>query len=83
MPTHASYCYVQKDWSIAPKQMKLWRFFKIEGFVMIYIVLPLRPIYIGKRRTTFAKTHGLEVKCLYKEHVGEHIVNLGNILGTH
>jgi len=63
--------------------MKLWRLLQIEGFVLIYIVPPLGPTYIGERRTTFAKAHGLEVMCLYREHVGEHIVNLGNILGTH
>ncbi len=83
MPTHALHCYVQEDWPIAPKKMKLWRFLKIEGFVLIYIVPPLGPTYIGERRTTFAKAHGLEVRCLYGEHVGEHIVNLGNISGTH
>jgi hypothetical protein len=63
--------------------MKLWRLLKIEGSVLIYIVHPLGPTYIGERRITFAKTHGLEVKCLYGEHVGEHIMNLGNISGTH
>ncbi len=26
-----------------------------------------------------AKAYGLKVRCLYGEHVGEHIVNLGNI----
>jgi hypothetical protein len=62
--------------------MKLWRLLKIEGFVLIYIVPPLGPTYIGERRTTFVKAQGLKVRCLYGEHVGEHIVNLGNILGT-
>jgi hypothetical protein len=47
------------------------------------IVPPLGPTYIGERKITFAKAHGLEVRCLYGEHVAEHIVNLGNILGTH
>ncbi len=63
--------------------MKLWRLLQIEGSVLIYIIPPLGLTYIGEKRTTFAKAHGLEVRCLYKEHVGEHIVNLGNILGTH
>ncbi len=62
--------------------MKLWRLLKIEGSVLIYVVPPLGPTYIGERRTTFVKTHGLEVRCLYEEHVEEHIVNLGNISGT-
>jgi hypothetical protein len=66
-----------------PKKMKLWRFFKIEGYVLMYIVPLLGPNYIGERRTTFAKTYGLKVRCLYEEHVREHVVNLGNILGTH
>jgi len=83
LPTHALHCYVQEDWPITPKKMKLWRLFKIEGSILIYIVPPLGPTYISGGRTTFAKTHGLEVRCLYEEHVGEHIVNLGNISGTH
>ncbi len=83
LPTHALHYYVQKDWPIAPKKMKLRRLFKIEGFVLIFVVPPLGPTYIGERRTTFAKTHGLEVMCLYGKHVGEHIVNLGNNSRTH
>jgi hypothetical protein len=83
LPTHALHCYVQEDWPIVPKKMKLWRLLKLEGYGLIYIVPPLGPTYIGERRTTFAKTHGLEVRCLYREHVREHIVNSGNVLGTH
>jgi hypothetical protein len=41
------------------------------------------PNYIGERRTTFAKTYALKVRCLYGEHVREHVMNLGNISGTH
>jgi hypothetical protein len=33
--------------------------------------------YIGERRTTFAKAYGIKLSCY-----GEHIGNLGNILGT-
>jgi hypothetical protein len=73
LPTHALHCYVQKDWPIAPKKMKLWRLFKIKGFILIHIVPPLGPTYIGERKTTFAKACGLEVMCLYREHVREHI----------
>ncbi len=51
----------------------------MEGYVLMYIVPPIRPSYIGERRTTFAKPYGLQVRCLYGEHVGEHI---GNPLGT-
>ncbi len=81
MPTHGVHYYVQEDWPIAPEKMKIMEIFlKIKGSVLIYIVPPLGPTYIGERRTTFVKAHGLEVRCLYKEHVGEHIVNLG--LGT-
>jgi len=69
----------QFDPPITPKKMKLWRLLKIEGSVLMYMVPPLRPTYIGES----AKAYGLKVKCLYGEHVGEHIVNLGNILGTH
>ena len=63
--------------------MKLWRLLKIEGSVLMYIGPPLRPDYLVVRRTIFAKTYGMKVRCLYGEHVGEDIVNLGNILGTH
>jgi hypothetical protein len=73
----------QFDWPIAPKKMKLRRLLKTEGSVLMYIVSPLRPTYIGERRITFAKAYGIKVRCLYGEHVEEHIVNLGNILGTH
>jgi hypothetical protein len=52
--------------------MKLWRLLKIEGYVLIYIVPPLGPTYIDERRTTFAKTDGLKMRCLYREHVREH-----------
>ncbi len=75
MPTHALQCYVQADWPIAPKKVKLWRLLRIEGSVLIYIDPPLGRTYIGERRTTFAKAHGLEVRCLYGEHVGEHFEN--------
>jgi hypothetical protein len=73
----------QFDWPIVPKKMKLWRLFKIKGYVLMYIVLPLGPNYIGERKTTFSKAYGLKVRCLYGEHVREHVVNLGNILGIH
>jgi len=56
--------------------MKLWKLFKIEGFVLMYIVPPLGLTYIGES----AKAYGLKVRCLYGEHVEEHIVNLGNIV---
>jgi len=68
----------QFDWPITPKKMKLWRLLKIEGFVLMYIVPPLGPTYIGES----AKAYGLKVRCLYGGHVGEHIVNLGNSVGT-
>ncbi len=45
----------------------------------MYIVPPLGPTYIGES----AKAYGLKVRCLYGEHVKEHIVNLGNIVKTH
>jgi hypothetical protein len=44
-------------------------------------VHPIWPGYIGERRTTFAKAYGIKVS-YYGDHVGEHIGNLGNILGT-
>jgi len=62
--------------------MKLWRLLKIEGSVLMYIGPPLGPGHIGERRTIFAKAYGMKVRCLYGEHVGEHIVNLRNILAT-
>jgi hypothetical protein len=68
---------------LLPKTMKLWRLLRIEGSVLMYILTPLRPIYIGERRIRFAKAYGINVRCLYGEHVEEHIVNLGNISVTH
>jgi hypothetical protein len=52
-----------------------------KGSILKFRVPPLWPTYIGERRTTFAKAYGIKVRC-YGEHVGEHIGNLGNILGT-
>jgi hypothetical protein len=54
---------------------------KIEGFILKCRVPPLWPNYIAERRTTFAKAYGIKMRC-YGEHVGEHIGNLGSILGT-
>jgi hypothetical protein len=34
--------------------MKLWRIFKIEGSVLMFIAPPLGLAYVGERRTTFA-----------------------------
>jgi hypothetical protein len=36
---------------------------------------PLYPTYLGERRTTFAKTYGVKVRC-YWELFGEHVGNL-------
>jgi len=69
----------QFDRPIAPKKMKLWRLLIIEFSVLMYIVPPLGPTYIGES----AKAYGLKGRCLYGEHVEEHIVNLENIVGTH
>jgi hypothetical protein len=69
----------QFDWPIAPQNMKLWRLLKIESSVLMYIIPPVWPAYIGERITTFAKTYGLKVRCVYGEHPREHI---GNPLGT-
>jgi hypothetical protein len=63
------------------KKKKIWRLPKVEGFIFKYRVPLLWPTYIGERRTTFAKAYGIKVRC-YGEHVGKHIGNLGNILGT-
>jgi hypothetical protein len=43
------------------------------------VVPPLGPTYIGES----AEAYGLKGRCLYGEHVGEHILNLGNSLGIH
>ncbi len=66
--------------SLQQKKKELWRLPKIEGFISKYIVPPLWPSYIGKRRTTFGTAYGIKVRC-YGEFVGEHIGNLWNILG--
>jgi hypothetical protein len=55
---------------------------EIEHPVLKYRVHTFWRSYIGERRTTFGKTYGIKVRC-FEEHVGEHIGNLGNILGTH
>ncbi len=78
----------QANWTgpLLPKKMKLWTLLKIEGSVLMYIGPPLRPGYIGERRTIFAKAYGMKVRCLYGEHVGGTHCELGehieNPLGT-
>jgi hypothetical protein len=74
----------------ASKKKKLWRLLKVEGSIFNYRVPPFWRTYVGERRTTFAKSYGIKVRC-YGEHVGEHIGNLmgthwvliGNVVGTH
>ncbi len=60
------------------KEFKLWRLSKIEDSVLKFAVPTLWPRYIGERRTTFAKAYGIKVRC-FREHVGEHNGNLGNM----
>jgi hypothetical protein len=45
--------------------------------ILDFIFLLNWATYIGERRTTFAKAYGIKLRCY-----GEHIGNLGNILGT-
>jgi hypothetical protein len=61
--------------------MKLWRLPKIEGSILKYRVPPLWLSYIGERNTT-AKAYGIKVR-YYGEHVGDHIGDLVNLVGTH
>ncbi len=59
----------------------------MQGCNLKYGIPPLWPIYMGERRTTFAKAYGIKVRC-YGEHVElentlgtwEHI---GNLMRTH
>jgi hypothetical protein len=64
------------------KKIKLWRLPKIEGSILKYKVPPIWPTYIDEGRTPFFKAYGIKVRW-YGEPVGENIVKLGNILGTH
>jgi len=74
---YATY-YSLYGFTLAPNRFRVLNL-NIQGSVLMYAVPPVRPGYIGKRRTTFAKAYGLKVRCLYGEHAGEHI---GNPLGT-
>jgi hypothetical protein len=79
----SNFIFSQRANLIGPslKKNKIWTLPRIEGFILKYRVPLLWPTYIGERRTTFAKACGIKVRC-YGEHVGKHIGNLGNILGT-
>jgi len=68
----------QFDWPITQKNETV-EAPQNRKFYFEYKVFPLWPTYIGERRTTFAKTYGIKVRC-YGEHVGEHI---RNSIGTH
>jgi hypothetical protein len=50
-------------------------------FYLHYRGPSVQPVYIGERRTTFAKAYGIKVRC-YGKNVGEHIGNVGNIFET-
>jgi hypothetical protein len=51
---------------------------RIKGSMLKFKVPPLGPNYIGERRTTFAKTYGIKVRC-YWELFEEHVWNLGTV----
>jgi hypothetical protein len=62
--------------------MKLLRLPKVEVSIVKYRVPPpLAHQNIGERRKTFANAYGIKMRCC-GEHVGEHIGNLGNTVGT-
>jgi len=71
--------FLQQPNLIGPSlnKMKLWGLPKTEGSILKYSVPPLCLTYIAERRTPFAKACGIKLRCY-----GEHIENLGNILGT-
>jgi hypothetical protein len=58
------------------KKLKLGKPPKIIVFMWGGNSSPLPKTYIGERRTTFAKTYGVKVRC-YWELFGEHAKNLG------
>jgi hypothetical protein len=38
----------------------------MEGYILEYRVPALWPMYIGERRTTFAKAYGIKVRCYWE-----------------
>jgi hypothetical protein len=56
--------------------MKLWRLPQIEGSILSASLLPFGPAIWVKGG------HGIKVRC-YREHFGEQIGNLENILKTY
>jgi len=48
------------------KDIKLWRAPNMEGYILEYRVPALWPMYIGERRTTFAKAYGIKVRCYWE-----------------
>jgi hypothetical protein len=61
------------------QKKKLWKLPKIKGFILKYKVPPLWPTYICEKKTTFAKTYGLKMKCYWEVIEGTH-KKLGNYL---
>ncbi len=59
------------DWPITEKT-KLWRLPEIEGSILKYRVPSLWPTYVNERRTKFAKSYEIKVRC-YWELFGEHV----------
>jgi hypothetical protein len=63
------------------KNLKAWWLLKIECSIWenMFYSSPLNwPIFIGKRRTTFAKSYHIKLRC-YWEHIREQIGNKGNL----
>ncbi len=84
MPTKFNFIFgatSQFDWPITEKFGNYGGSPNIECSSLKDSVPPFWPAYIGERRTTFAKAYGIKVSC-YGDHAGEHIGNLGKILGT-
>jgi hypothetical protein len=83
------FIYLQFDWPITKKIMKLWGLCKIERPILKYQIPSLWPMYIGEKEDNIAKAYGIKVR-YYGECVGEHIENLmgtqwehiENLMGT-
>jgi len=67
----------QFDWTITKEKKKIWRFPKIEGSILKYRVPPFWPMYIGERRTPFAKAYGIKVTSAMENMLGNTLESWG------
>jgi hypothetical protein len=64
------------------KKINVCILFLSMNFLSLMCSYSLWPTYIGEKGRTLGNTYGIKASC-YREPLGAHFRNFGNILGTH